>query len=48
MTLWFHPENQTEATTMGERLSEERREAESLGVGMSRLRHLLAASEDGG
>ena len=43
MTLWFHPENQTEATTMWERLSEKQRKAESLGVGMGRLRHLLAA-----
>ena len=43
MTLWFHPENQTEATTMVERLSEEQREAEHLGVGVGRLGHLLAA-----
>lgn len=43
ITLWFHPENQTKATVMGERLSEEQREAEHLGVGVGRLGHLLAA-----
>ena len=43
ITLWFHPENQTKATVMGERLSEEQREAECLGVGVGRLGHLLAA-----
>lgn len=43
ITLWFHPENQTKATIMGERLSEEQREAERLGVGVGRLGHLLAA-----